>query len=149
MIRAATESDLPALLSMGRAFNEEAGYAEQVPFCPETFARVLGILAHANLLLVADLGQGAIGMAAADVAPSICNNQIRIGREAFWYVMPEHRHGKVIGRPMLSALECAARDHGASFFDVVAEDGKRSEALARFYRGAHYSPAERTFRKAL
>lgn len=149
MIRAAVESDLPALLDMGRAFNEEAGYAKTVPFDPETFTVVLGALAGAGLLLVADLGQGAVGMAAADVAPSICNRNVRFGREAFWYVRPEHRAGKSVGKPLLSALECAARNHGASFFDVVAEEGKRSEALARLYRGASYSPSERTFRKAL
>ncbi len=149
MIRAPIESDLGALVEMGRAFNEEAGYAEQVPFDPESFMQVLAALAAANLLLVADLGQGPIGMAAADVAGSICNRNVRIGREAFWYVSPEHRPGKIVGRHLLSALECAARDCGASFFDVIAEDGKRSEALARLYRAASYNPVERTFRKRL
>lgn len=147
MIRPATPNDMPRLLEMGRAFNLEAGYAEQIPFCEESFSKTLAILGNANLLLVADKGEGAIGMAGADVAPSICNHKILLSREAFWYVEPAHRKG--LGGALLTALEATVRAHGASIFDVVAEDGKRSEALARLYRARHFSPAEITFRKRL
>lgn len=149
MIRAAKPDDMAALLEMGRAFNEEAGYAETVPFDPESFGRVVAVLGQAGLVLVAEERGNVVAMAAADVAGSVCNQNIRFAREAFWYVRPEHRPGKVVGRPLLDALECTARNHGASFFDVVAEEGKRSEALARLYRGARFSPTERVFRKAL
>lgn len=147
MIRHAKPDDVPALLEMGRAFNEEAGYSASVPFCAESFAVTLGALGRAELLIVAEKEGIVVGMAAADVGPSICNHGVRVGRETFWYVRPDHRKG--IGKKLLSALECAALKHGATFFDVVAEDGKRSEALARIYRAASYSPTERTFRKRL
>lgn len=147
VIRQATERDFDALLEMGRAFNIEAGYAEDVPFDRPSFARTLEALAKANLLLVADKGSGAIGMAGADVAPAICNHSVLLSREAFWYVLPEHRLG--LGGQILAALEGCAKAYGARIFDVIAEEGKRSLALARLYRARGYSPAEITFRKVL
>lgn len=147
MIRAAHPDDLPRLIEMGRDFNQEAGYADSVPFDVASFAEILLRLGHAGMLLTAEESGKVVGMAAADVGPSICNREVRIGREAFWYFEPAHRKGG--GREMLLALELAAKNRGATFFDVVAEDGKRSEALARLYRAAAYSPSERTFRKAL
>lgn len=147
MIRAAHPDDIPKMIEMGRAFVDEAGYADTVGFNAESFATTLQILGHAELLFVAEKGGTVVGMAAADVAPSICNHAVRVGREAFWYVEPAHRKG--IGKELLSALQCAAKNHGATFFDVVAEDGKRSKALARIYERAGFSPAERTFRKRL
>lgn len=147
MIRPATEWDFDALIEMGRAFNEEAGYSEDVPFHPASFLRTLKLLTEAKLLLVADKDGDVVGMAAADVAPSICNRSILVGREAFWYVLPEHRKG--LGGQILDALEFNARAYGATLFDVVAEEGKRNDALARLYRARGYSPAEHTFRKVL
>lgn len=147
MIRTAIPEDMPRLLEMGRAFNLEAGYAEDVPFDDASFARILTVLGNAALLSVADKGRGAIGMGAVDVAGSICNQQVKIAREVFWYVEPDHRNG--LGRGMLDALECMARKGGAHLFDVVAEEGKRNPALARVYRASGFSPAEHTFRKRL
>lgn len=147
MIRAARPDDLPALMEMGQAFNAEAGYAESAPFCPVTFEARLVTFGHAGLLFVATRGGEVVGMAACDVAPSICNQGVKIGREAFWYLKPGHRNG--VGKQLLAALECAALEHGATFFDVVAEEGKRSTALARIYRAAGYSPTEIAFRKRL
>ncbi len=147
MIRASKPDDLPALVELGRAFNLEADYAESVPFCPLSFGHTLACFGTAGLLVVVEEDGAVVGMAAADVAPSIANHAVRIGREAFWYIAPAHRKG--IGKQLLAALECAAKNHGAMFFDVVAEDGKRSDALARIYRAASYNPTERTFRKKL
>lgn len=148
MIRPAVDTDLPRLIEMGRAFNMEAGYSEDVPFCERSFGRVLAALMKAGLVLVVDKGFGAVGMAAADVAPSICNDKVLLSREAFWYVEPAHRP-EGSGGALLNALEALARDFGAHIFDVVAEEGKRSKALARLYQARHFSPAEITFRKRL
>lgn len=147
MIRPATADDMPRLMAMGRAFVTEARYADEIPFIPEDFAKTLAALHAAGLLRVLDTGSGAIGMAGADVGPTIFNYAHRIGREAFWYVDPDHRRGS--GMKLLHALELAAKDQGARIFDAVAEEGKRSEPLARLYRAGGYSPAEHTFRKRL
>ncbi len=147
MIRPATSEDMPRLIEMGRAFVTEARYADEIAFVPEDFTKTLAALHAADLLRVLDSGGKAIGMGAADVGPTIFNYSHRIAREAFWYVDPEHRRGS--GMKLLNALELAAKSQGARIFDAVAEEGKRSEALARLYRAGGYSPAEHTFRKRL
>ena len=147
MIRQPTPEDMPSLIEMGRAFNEEAGYAELVPFDADSFALNVATLARAGLALVADRGGGPIGMAALDIAPSICNGTVLFAREVFWYVLPAHRKG--IGRELFNVLEKVAESRGVKFFDVIAEDGKRNDALAHFYKGRGYSTAEHTFRKVL
>lgn len=148
MIRRALPKDAGRLLEMGAAFNIEAGYAETVPFNELDFCHTLSALAKAGLVLVAtDDEDRAVGMAAADVAASICNHSVRFAREAFWYIEPELRKG--IGRELLSALELVVRDYGANYFDAVAEAGERSTALGRLYRRAGFSPAEQVFRKRL
>jgi GNAT superfamily N-acetyltransferase len=86
-------------------------------------------------------------MAGADIGPSVCNRAVLIAREAFWYVRPDHRKG--VGKKLLIALECAVKNHGAMFFDMVAEVGKRDLPLARVYEAGGFSPAERIFRKRL
>ncbi len=148
MIRPATQEDAGRLVEMGYAFFIEAGHeSDATPFDPESFVRTLALLASHGLLLVVEKDGAVIGMAAADVAPAFWNHKILLGREAFWYVEPAHRKG--IGRELLKALEALVTSLGATLFDVVAEDGKRSEALARLYRAGEYNPAERTFRKRL
>lgn len=147
MMRRATARDFDRCIAFGRAFNIESGYEASVPFDARSFGCTLEALASAGMLFVADHGDGPVGMAGADVGGSIVNHAYKIGREAFFYIEPAHRKG--VGRQVLSALELAAKDYGAAIFDVVAESGKRDEALARLYRAGGYSPAERTFRKVL
>lgn len=147
MIRQPTPADMPRMLEMGAAFNQEAGYAELVPFDPESFAINVATLAQAGLMLVVDKGDGPVAMAAADIAPSLCNANVLLGREVFWYCMPDHRKGT--GRQLFGMLEKVVASRGVKFFDVVAENGKRDAALARIYGAAGFSPAERTFRKVL
>lgn len=149
MIRAAVPDDAEALVRMGQAFFEEAGHAKEHEFDPVDFGGMLDLLAEAGLLLVVEKDGQVIGMAAADVAPAFWNRRVLLGREAFWYIEPNHRNG--IGRELLNALVSAAKSYGATVFDVVAEDGegKRGPALARLYRAGGFSPAETVFRKGL
>lgn len=147
MIREAIADDAGKLVEMGWAFFQEAGHAGEFVFDPQSFLGSLEMLAGAGMLLVVEDGGEVVGMAAADVAPALWNRSILLGREQFWYIVPAHRKGT--GVALLSALEQAAKRYGATTFDVVAEDGQRSEALGRLYRRASYNPAERTFRKRL
>lgn len=148
MIRPATPDDAKWLFEMGEAFFKEAGHeGETGNFCPVSFGRIADALGPHGLLLVAEEEGQPVGMAAADVAPAYWNHNTILGREAFWYISPKHRKGQ--GKHLLRGLEEAAKRYGATFFDVVAEEGKRSEALARLYRAAGYNPCERVFRKRL
>ncbi len=150
MIRTARPDDLPTMIEFGRAFHKEAGHEERHAFCTfvdEDFAATLKALGQAGLLLAVEKDGRVVGMAAADMAPAIYNHKVLLGRECFWYLDPNHRKG--LGRQLIGALEATTKSFGARLFDVVAEEGKRSDALARMYRAGSYSPAERTFRKEL
>lgn len=147
MIRPPIASDMPAIREMGQAFFVEAGHDKKYTFCPESFERTVDLLAKANLFIVMEKDGQPIGMGAADVAAAFWNNAVKIGREAFFYIQPRHRKG--LGKQMIAGLEAVSMAYGATVFDVVAEEGSRSEALARLYRAGGFEPVERTFRKAL
>lgn len=147
MIRRALPDDGEVIAQMGEAFFAESGHASEFDFDRESFARTCAILGMHGLLFVAEKDGKVVGMAALDVAPSICNHSVLVARECFWYVSPEYRKG--LGRKLLAALETAAGDYGATFFDVVAEPGPRSRPLEYLYEKLAFNPAERTFRKVL
>jgi len=151
MIRPAIPNDIFHLIDMGDAFHREAGIAardERLAFDRDSFAYTAALLMDAKLLLVMEEGGKPVAMAAADGAPCWFNRNCVLGRELLWYVQPEHRKGKD-SRHLLGALEDLARARGIHLFDVVAEEGERSDALGRLYRRADYSPAERVYRKRL
>jgi GNAT superfamily N-acetyltransferase len=152
MIRQAIPNDIFHLIDMGEAFHREAGIAardERLAFDRDSFAYTAALLMDAKLLLVMEDDTGTpVGMAAADGAPCWFNRNCVLGRELLWYVQPAHRKGKD-SRHLLGALEDLAKARGIHLFDVVAEEGERSDALGRLYRRADYNPAERVFRKVL
>lgn len=147
MIRLAIPDDGPAIMPMGEAFHAESGWAEQFPFDRESFAHTVTRLGMADLFVVAEKEGRIVGMAAIDIGPAITNHSVRFAREVFFYVQPLHRKG--IGRDLFNALKLIARHNGVTFFDAVAEEGKRSLALARIYRAGGLSPAETIFRMRL
>jgi len=150
MIRYASPNDGPWLLDMGEAFFREAGHHDKTGhFDPVSFGHAIDALGSHDLLLVAEEDGKPVGMAGADVGRAFWNHQTILGREAFWYIGKDYRKGQ--GRALLEGLEQAAKRAGATLFDVVAEEGegRRGDALARLYRAAGYSPAERVFRKRL
>lgn len=148
MIRPSVATDMPQLVEMGRAFWQEAGHAEKTgAFCPVSFAHTVDLLITAKLMLTAEKDGEIVGMGAADVAPAFWNHKIKLGREAFFYIVPSARKG--LGRKMIAALETAAGNYGAAFFDVVAEPGPRSKPLGKMYEMAGYQSSETTFRKRL
>lgn len=147
MIRAAVPDDAPALIEMGRAFFEEAGWADKAAFCPTSFALTLERLAEAGILLVFEKDGRPVGMAGALYSPAYWNEKVLIGQELFWYCEKLHRKGA--GTELLRQLESAAKARNVKFFGMVAEHGLRHEALAQVYKRAGYSLAEHTFCKAL
>jgi GNAT superfamily N-acetyltransferase len=147
MIRPAVPDDAPAMIEMGRAFFEEAGWADKAEFCPLSFGLTLERLANAGILLVFEKDGKPVGMAGALYSPAYWNEKVLIGQELFWYCEKPHRKGA--GTELLRQLESAAKARNVQFFGMVAEHGLRHEALAQVYKRAGYSLAEHTFCKAL
>ncbi len=149
MIRPAIPADIERLVAMGQAFFAETGWDKQAEFDIETFAYTSAMLADAGLLFVA-VSDGVVGMAGAGISPSWWNKRILVAQELFWYIEPTHRAQKIgLGRALFEALEERVKSLGAVLFSMSAEEGMRSEALARLYRGRGYVPRERLFWKSL
>jgi hypothetical protein len=148
VIRAAEPSDLVALVEMGAAFFKETGHESRgLVFDPLSFLQTMQLLGDHGMILVVERNGRTVGMGAIDAATAFWNRSIVLAREAFWYLQPDHRVGQ--GGRLLQALEDLARSKGAVFFDGVAEEGPRAEALGRLYRAAGYQRAEVTYRKNL
>jgi GNAT superfamily N-acetyltransferase len=153
MIRPAVPDDIFRLADMGRAFFDEAGFAEKMTgegrftFDLETFGHTVAALIERGVLLVAEKGGEVVGMAAAGVAPAWWNRNVLTAQELFWYVDPAHRKG--LGSQLMDALEAAVGDLGVVLFSMSAEEGLRSTALNRLYRQRGYFPTEMLFWKQL
>lgn len=147
MIRAATPEDVPAIVEMGEAFFEEAGWAAKAKFCRASFAETAKRLMEGGFLLVVDKGKGPVGMAGGVASPAYWNEKVVIGQEIFLYVKPTDRKGS--GKELLRQLESAAKARNVQFFGMVSEHGLRHDALKAVYERAGYSLAEHTFCKAL
>lgn len=161
MIRPAIPEDIFRLAEMGQAFFDEAGFAERLgsegqrlTFDLESFARTVAALIEGGVLLVAEKGGEVVGMAAAGMSPAWWNRNVLTAQELFWYVEPAYRRRDrnkdvAVGSELMAALEAAVQSLGVTLFSMSAEEGLRSEALARLYRGRGYFPTEMLFWKQL
>lgn len=168
MIRPAVPQDIFRLGDMGRAFFDEAGFAEKVgavtvelacgevqstsliklTFDLESFGRTVGTLMDgAGVVLVVEKNGAVVGMAAAGIAPAWWNKNILTAQELFYYCDPDHRKGT--GKLLFAALETAVKKRGVVLFSMAAEEGLRSDALTRLYRACGYFPTEKVFWKVL
>jgi hypothetical protein len=150
LIRPAVVADIPAILRMGRAFFEQAGWPAFAEWHePSVDLTLRGFIAGTipGGLLAAEDGDQIVGMAAFMVFPFYFNLATSVGQEIFWWVEPAYRSG--VGMQMLDALENAARAQGAGVFIMASVSGLRDAALARIYSARGYRPAENTFIKKL
>lgn len=154
MIRPAVPEDIFQLAKLGQAFFKEAGFADKLPngddltFDLESFGRTVGTLIDTGgVMLVAEIDENVVGMAAAGAAPAWWNNNVLTAQELFWYVDPPYRKG--IGAKLMMALEAAVKSLGVTLFSMSAEEGLRSTALNRMYRQRGYFPTEMLFWKRL
>ena len=150
MIRPAVEPDIPAIMRMGRAFFDAAGWPEVTSWDDASVELTLRGLIGGELaggLLVAEHDGAPVGMASFMVFPFYFNHQVTVAQEIFWWVEPAHRFG--IGATLLDAFEDAARARGACVVIVSAVARLRSDVLARFYQRRGYQAAENTFIRKL
>lgn len=148
MIREARESDIPAMVEMGRKFFDLTGWSDIADWSEYSFAATLRRLMSSDdgVLLVIDRN-GPVGMAGALLYPFYFSAAHRTGQELFWWVDPEARGREAT--ELLDRLEQQAREQGAMSFTMIAVDVLRSAALARYYTRRGYRAAENTFIKGL
>lgn len=150
MIRNATAEDIPAILVLGEAFFNEAGWPRLASWDGPSTATFLTSLIEGKItggLIVAERDGEIIGMAAYLLFPFYCNFAETMAQEVFWYAKPEKRLGT--GLAMLNEIERQAAERGAKIMVMAAVSGLRDEALARFYQRRGYSSGEVTFMKRI
>lgn len=149
MIRAAAESDIPALIEMGRRFFQASGYGDLAAFDRESFtATVQHLMAGGGVCLVAETDGQVVGMAGALAYPFYFNADHKTGQELFWWLNPEHRGG-LLGARLFAGLESWAQDQGCASFTMVALDAVRPEQVGGMYKRRGYRASEHTYIKEL
>lgn len=149
-IRHAEPGDLPAIIDMGRDFFDASGSAEFTTFDDASFVTTVMALMSGlsgGVLLVAEIGEKCVGMAAGICYPFYANHATKCGQELFWYVKPDFRNG--VGTALLDELENQALLGGAKVFVTAALAGLRDKAIGRLYERRGYRPAENCFLKRL
>lgn len=148
-IRPATLSDVERVAELGRNFFDEAGWSDVASWDDVSIRRSLSFMVDSDdaILIVVDDGGCVVGMAGGVVSPAYFNEHLRIGQELFWWVMPEYRTG--VGSRLLSTLEDAARERGASAWTMITLARVRPEAVGRLYERRGYRAAEHSYVRAL
>lgn len=144
MIRTTTVADDPVLIRFGRLFYGALPYAD-VAFCAESAARWLATLRERGVLLLAEIDDTPVGMAAGVFGPFIFNDRFKVGAEVFWWIDPEYRsHG--IGRELLAELELCAKNAGCIRWSMIAIAGTQDH-VGKLYERRDYHLAELTYTK--
>lgn len=144
MIRDAVESDIPALLEMGRRFADVAELGRIAAYDPDSMERTFRhlMVSDDGILLIAD-GGAAGGL----LHPPYWNLNHRIGQELFWWVEPSARGG--LGLKLLDALEASAKAKGAQSWSMIALHASAPERTGRLYQRRGYRPTEYSYVRSL
>lgn len=133
-VRPAVESDVPALLAMGREFHAYA-YTGMGALDENRALRVLRELIHSPRGLVLTNGVGAIG---GIMSPGWFQADSQIMEEAFWW----SARG---GRDLLRAFIVRSREMGATSIMLSTLDNERTAAVDRIVRAFGFAPIERRY----
>jgi GNAT superfamily N-acetyltransferase len=141
--RPATAADVDAIVAMGQRFLAQSVYRGHLADNPgqvRTLATSL-IASPEGDVLVADDGDGLVGMLAIVAYPHHLSGEWVAGEVAFW-VDPAARG---IGLRLLRDAERWARAHGAARLELIAP----TPEVERLYARLGYRPVERTYHRAL
>ncbi|MEB1529892.1 N-acetyltransferase family protein [Xanthomonas sp. WHRI 7945] len=146
MIRAATETDVPAIVAMSRKFYATTDFPGFADMDNDTVAELVRTLMH-SVMLVAEEGGELVGMVGAIVAPFMFNQNRRAAYEVVWWVEPGvQRSG--LGRSLLRAADEAAAALGASGMEMLTLDTSPPQAAA-LLASEGYRPAQTSHFKRL
>lgn len=144
----ATIIDLSDLVSMGRAFFNEAqwqsiyGHWDDI----EASESLTNLLNDENsIIFVAKEGHETIGMIGAYIFPFWLNKTTSMLSEFFWYVKPEHR--SLVGVQLKDALDEEAIKRGVQVSSMGSLEVMPS--LDKFYERNGYRLCEKTYLKRL
>lgn len=147
MIRAANESDIPAILDMGARFYAATSYAGFSDYCHDSVAVIVRMMLADGVLLLAEHEGEAVGMVGLCVAPFHFNHAHRTAHEVMWWVDPEARSTGA-GVALLQAVEPACREKGVTAIQMMTLADSPRHA-GQLYERQGYRLTENAFTKVL
>lgn len=133
-VRPAVESDVPALLAMGREFHALA-YTSMGALDEASALQLLRSLMRSPRGLVLTNGVGAIG---GVISPGWFQAKSLVMEEAFWWSAQG-------GRDLLREFVIRSRAMGATSIMLSTLDNERTAAVDRIVRRFGFSPIERRY----
>jgi RimJ/RimL family protein N-acetyltransferase len=141
-IRRAVVEDVPRIAEMGARFIDTE-YPHALRFDAEQLAATTQRLMAHGLVLVADAGDGVVGMLALTTYQHPLSGD-RIATEIVWWVDPEVRGGRA-ALQLFAAGEAWARAEGATHLQMIAP----SDKVGRFYERLGFAKLETHYQRAL
>jgi hypothetical protein len=151
-VRAARETDVPAIVRMACQFIAESGYRGQITPSTEQQERLAAYLMANGCLLVADAGGQVVGLIGLMTVPLPTSGEMSV-TECMWWVEPEWRtHSSAAGRLFYAGEQWAmsqARLLGLEWIwmQMIAPYG--STDVETLYKRRGYLPLETVFQKRL
>ena len=137
-VRPARDSDVPALMAMGREFHASA-YSRFGTLDEGSAEKLLRSLIVSPRGLVLTNGVGAIG---GLISPAWFQRDSAVMEEAFWWATGR-------GDDLLRTFISTSRDMGATSIMLSTLENDRSEVVARLLRRFGFTPIERRFTLSL
>lgn len=148
IVRTPSETEIDAIIEMGKVFWSHTLYASRVPYDVESVKNTVYTCLDHNLLLVAFDGDKIAGFIGGVAAPIYANNDILIGQELFWWVQPEYRN-KGAGQALMDAIEKNAKDEGLTYWTMMYLVNIEPEKAKQVYVNRGYYETEIGFTKEI
>lgn len=138
MIRPATKADIPEIVEMLIAFQEEAGCYGQITPCRESIGKWVADLSEKECVCVYEYEGEIAGTTALMICPSWFNFSQIIGQEMWWYIKPEYRGKHAIARRLFKWLETIAKERKLVALTVASTGTLKVDRLKDFYERSGY-----------
>lgn len=147
MIRKANETDIPRIEELSKRFYYTTDYVKFAPHSPEAIRFLTETLVKDGVVLVAQLEDEVVGVAGLILTPFMFNHSIIGAYEVVFYIEPEAQ-GLGVGGELLSAIEPACREAGASLVQMIHLHNSPPQA-AKMYEKLGYRYSESCYSKVL
>ena len=143
MIRAAHLSDVPRIVEIGESLHRESTY-QAIPYSTSKVGALMrSLIQGAGVVFVAEKDGQIVGGIAGGVTAHWFSDELT-GFEYSFFILPEHRHGLVAMKLLLSMKAwCTAK--GAKTLGIGITTGINVEGTARFYRYMGFEDAGQLF----
>lgn len=151
MIRLATLSDVPVLISIGALFHSKTVLSDLLPYDGESVRHLLttSIKNSDCVVYVLEEKEEVIGAICGSVVPVYWNQRLLVGQQFAWFVRPTRRHGlAAVG--LLDAFERWAVDEkGAVAVFSGAKSDENAQAMGKLLGRKGYINLESMYLKTV